>query len=243
MQRCETYSTQRRILLGLVTLAVIPQLGVSQTELALRKISPTEVAVLLSNDEPVAAIQLTVNSSGPVLLSVKPGNRVEETGWILSSNTVDESTINVVLLRSGNENLSSGTGSVAFVTIAEGSSGTISLSRVVIASPAAQRIEAQVFDLEWSETPAVLGQNYPNPFNPVTTIPFTLEQESSVKLVVYDITGREIKRVVEGHRPAGASTASWDGADENGSQVPSGVYFVKLEAGTTTQTIKMILAR
>jgi hypothetical protein len=159
---------------------------------------------------------------------------------------VNANTINVVLIRTGLNSLVAGQGPIATVGISAKGPGRILLSNVVIASPDAASITATVSDLEWSDIPeetATLGQNYPNPFNPATTIPYTIERESEVTLVVYDVAGREIKRVAEGQKPVGSYTAVWSGTDERGFQVPSGVYLVRLQAGSDVHTKKMILTR
>jgi len=221
----------------------LPTAGIAQTELMLKKTSAGEAGVFFSNAEPVAAIQFTVNSTGPVLVSVTPGARVEGSSWILSSNRINESVINVVLVRSGSNNLLPGSGPIASISVSGENSGRISLSRVVVASPDAQALAANLPSLEWSDTPATLGQNYPNPFNPVTTIPYTIEQETTVKLAVYDVTGREISQIIHDHQSAGSYTAIWNGLDQGGFRVPSGVYFVRLQAGDMTLTKKMILTR
>ncbi|MBK8980779.1 MAG: T9SS type A sorting domain-containing protein [Ignavibacteria bacterium] len=84
-----------------------------------------------------------------------------------------------------------------------------------------------------------LSQNYPNPFNPVTKINFSLPQESKVKLTVYDILGREIKRLISNEfRTAGVYSMEF-----NGAGLSSGVYFYKLEAGKFVQTKRMVLIK
>jgi hypothetical protein len=88
-----------------------------------------------------------------------------------------------------------------------------------------------------------LAQNYPNPFNPQTTIAFSLAQRANVHLAIYDVNGALVHTLVNGVRPAGPSSASWDGRDMNGALVSSGVYFYKLVAGGFTQTKKMVLLK
>jgi hypothetical protein len=94
-------------------------------------------------------------------------------------------------------------------------------------------------------TPAVssLAQNVPNPFNPTTAITFSLAQAGPVELAIYDVTGRLVRTLVKGNRPAAQHTVSWDGKDERGSQVSSGVYFYRLRAGRFTATRKMVLLK
>lgn len=75
-----------------------------------------------------------------------------------------------------------------------------------------------------------LFQNYPNPFNPSTTIRFGLPQMSRVRLVLYNVLGQQIRELVNGQRSAGFHTAVWDGRDERGMAVASGLYFYRLES-------------
>jgi hypothetical protein len=88
-----------------------------------------------------------------------------------------------------------------------------------------------------------LVQNYPNPFNPSTKIEFGLEAPANVTLRIYDAAGRLVRTLVEGNRAAGRYSEFWDGRDTGGSAVASGVYFYRLDAGTYTQTRKMIMLR
>jgi hypothetical protein len=91
--------------------------------------------------------------------------------------------------------------------------------------------------------PSFLSQNYPNPFNPTTNIAFALSTPGQVSLRIYDATGRLVRVLVQGDRPAGHCREIWDGRDDRGRGVSSGVYFYRLEAGSFTQTRKMILLR
>jgi len=74
--------------------------------------------------------------------------------------------------------------------------------------------------------------NYPNPFNPETTIRLELPTPAKVVLTVFSITGAEVRTLKRGALAAGYHTFSWDGKDERGSQLPSGVYFYRFEAKT-----------
>ncbi|MEO8512144.1 MAG: T9SS type A sorting domain-containing protein [Ignavibacteria bacterium] len=83
-----------------------------------------------------------------------------------------------------------------------------------------------------------LSQNFPNPFNPVTQIKFTLPQGENVKLVVFDILGREVKTLVNEFRNSGVYEVSFDA-----SEFASGVYFYRLDAGEYTATKKMLVIK
>jgi len=93
-----------------------------------------------------------------------------------------------------------------------------------------------------------LYQNYPNPFNPETWIPFSLEKESEVTLRIYDVGGRLIRTLFLGTKPAGVYLAReksiyWDGGNEDGEQVASGIYFYLLQASDFTAKRKMALLK
>ncbi len=92
------------------------------------------------------------------------------------------------------------------------------------------------------ETTALRG-NYPNPFNPETTISFDVKENSTVTIDVYNIRGQRVNRIVEGDYNAGRHSIVWDGSDDSGSQVSSGVYFYRMQSGSYAKTKKMILMK
>ena len=90
---------------------------------------------------------------------------------------------------------------------------------------------------------ARLGDNYPNPFNPRTTISYTLDAAQSVRLTIYAVDGRLVRRLQDGSREAGEHRVVWDGLDGGGRAVPSGTYLYRLEAGAVRETRSMSLVR
>jgi hypothetical protein len=83
-----------------------------------------------------------------------------------------------------------------------------------------------------------LTQNYPNPFNPSTTISFNLPSRTFVSLKVFDLLGEEVASLVSGELPAGRYSEQW-----NASLLPSGIYFCRVHAGSSTETRKLVLMR
>ncbi len=77
-----------------------------------------------------------------------------------------------------------------------------------------------------------LLQNYPNPFNPSTNIRFVLGAAAQVTLSIYNTRGQEVRSLVRGRFPAGEHELFWNGRDDNGSRAASGIYFLKMTAGT-----------
>ena len=88
-----------------------------------------------------------------------------------------------------------------------------------------------------------LSQNYPNPFNPETQIWYSLHKAGDVNLVIYDLTGRKIKTLVNDQFPAGIHNAVWDGLNNNGEQVASGTYIYQLKVNGLQFSKKMNLVR
>ncbi len=88
-----------------------------------------------------------------------------------------------------------------------------------------------------------LSQNYPNPFNPSTTIRFNLPETDFVTLTVYDLLGREVKKLVNEQLFPGQYTVNWNGENRRGKKVASGVYFYRLKTQHETKVKKMVLLR
>jgi hypothetical protein len=102
-----------------------------------------------------------------------------------------------------------------------------------------------ITDVDTPRTPTAsyLAQNFPNPFNPATKIAFGLSTPTHVSLRIYDAAGRLVRELVNEARPAARCEEMWDGRDGAARQVASGIYFYRLDAGSFTQTRKMILLR
>jgi hypothetical protein len=113
----------------------------------------------------------------------------------------------------------------------------------------------KVSAVEEEETPNVprefeLYQNYPNPFNPVTTIHFTVHRPPSAvrspyptTLNIYNILGQKVKTLVDEAKPEGSYDVVWDGKDEKGNRLASGIYFYRLQIGDQSQTKRMLLLK
>jgi len=87
-----------------------------------------------------------------------------------------------------------------------------------------------------------LSQNFPNPFNPSTSFALSLPEASDYSIRIFNITGQAVKSY-SGHLEAGVHTIVWDGRNEQGSSVASGVYFYKAEASGFTETRKMMMLK
>jgi len=101
--------------------------------------------------------------------------------------------------------------------------------------------------LHEAATPKVLTfalkQNYPNPFNPETIIQYSLTADSEVRLVIYNILGQQVRELVNELQQPGVYAVRWDGTDESGYRVTSGVYLYRLVAGHRVVVRKMVLMK
>jgi hypothetical protein len=100
-----------------------------------------------------------------------------------------------------------------------------------------------------------LAQNYPNPFrsaapspalsggNPGTTISYVLPKSVHVKLVIYDVLGHEVRKLVDERQAAGHHQIAWNSQNDLGSRVPSGLYFYRMTAGAFEMTRKLMVVR
>ncbi len=88
-----------------------------------------------------------------------------------------------------------------------------------------------------------LKGNYPNPFNPSTTISFSVKEAVPVEIGIYNVKGQLVKTLVNGEKASGSHSIVWDGRDNSGQSVSSGVYYYKMNAGKYSSTRKMILMK
>jgi hypothetical protein len=88
-----------------------------------------------------------------------------------------------------------------------------------------------------------LEQNYPNPFNPTTQILFSLPNSERVSLTIYNLIGQKIATLVDGTMAAGSHVVTWNGRDSRGMQLPSGVYFYRLESPGFSAARRMLMLK
>jgi hypothetical protein len=107
-------------------------------------------------------------------------------------------------------------------------------TRLVITAVVSEQIEPVLFSL---------APNYPNPFNPSTTLRFSLPQAGEAELSVFDLMGQRVATLIHGPQEAGAHLLQWDGRDEQGRELASGVYLYRLQTGAQVETRKLLLLR
>ncbi|MCC7429888.1 T9SS type A sorting domain-containing protein, partial [bacterium] len=88
-----------------------------------------------------------------------------------------------------------------------------------------------------------LSQNYPNPFNPSTKIDFSIPSKAKIELEIFNVLGQKVKTLVSKALPSGNYSAVWNGTDNAGNLVGSGVYFYRLKSGDFAETKKMVFLK
>ena len=101
--------------------------------------------------------------------------------------------------------------------------------------------------LDWiiirSNSKKLSFQSYPNPFNPSTTIRYSLPEDASVQLEIFDITGRRVAEIQNGMQAEGNYSALWNGQDDSGYILPAGIYMARITAGQDVQTLRLLLLK
>ena len=119
----------------------------------------------------------------------------------------------------------------------------ISISDLILAGINGVAIECEkdaTFDLDLGmPLETSLDKNFPNPFNPSTTIPFQLERAGYVTLKIYDMNGGLVKTLASDYRDAGTYEMIWNGLNNDGQQVASGQYILKMNAPSYSNTLQM----
>jgi hypothetical protein len=238
----------------LVTLAAT-QL-VAENTLILKKTSEREASIELSNTDPVAGIQFSINARGGIALrSLQSGERTVAAGWEVYPYLRDDSTLNVVMLAPYRSSFTSGKGVIARISfeLTNGSTdtGKMFFSSTVLGDPNGQSVSFSAVDLAWTaenstqDVPTLfsLGQNFPNPFNPSTTLSYKLEKPAKVKLAIYDVVGREIQTLISRYQFQGQYNVKWESVDDAGQKLPSGMYVARLQVENEVATKKMILTK
>ncbi len=231
----------------------------------LKEFSPISSFEVLSRDNPLPAVQLVtlaeIASNGEAYeselirienLTINPGT---DTVFVAARNYTitdpsDQSGAAVLRTPSASDtkitDVSIPTGAFAFEGI---------LGQFSSANPAAgyqfhpvlatDISPASGVDEPSAELPAqfALLQNYPNPFNPSTNIRYDLPQAVRVKLVIYNLLGEKVRTLVDASESAGAKQITWNGLNDRGARVASGVYVYRIEAGTFVATRKLLMMK
>ncbi|KPL03278.1 MAG: hypothetical protein AMJ73_07490 [candidate division Zixibacteria bacterium SM1_73] len=229
-----------------------------------------DVPVIGEFDVEVAAIELEIKYDPEEITLLEPGLTSRTEGLQIYSSAKDGiQKIGILDLR-GEHYISAGTGSLVnlkmkgsdlssrFASPASGEASLttgLEITKAILVNLDAQEIPVNIVPNRKKSTEDLmagksvlpqefsLSQNYPNPFNPQTSIDYALPQNTHVKLTVYNILGERVKVLVDEYQTAGYKSATWDGKDEKGEDVASGVYFYRLETEEFLKVKKMLLIK
>ena len=159
-------------------------------------------------------------------------------GWISASN-YENGKVRIAM--TGLENLTDGT--IATINVRLKSKEDVVL--VQGNTKLNDNVNSQMNAVQVREIPSEfsLSQNYPNPFNPSTSIKYSITENTRVSLVVYNLLGQAVRTLVNAEQQAGYYTVTWDGKNEFGSSVASGIYIYRINAGNNVHTLKMNLLK
>ncbi len=231
--------------------------ALADNTLSLKKRSDNVITVELSNADPIAGFQFSINARGGITLqSYEGAERSGAAGLEIHQYLKDDSTLNVVILAPYRASIPAGEGVIGKISfklsnISASDTVRVFLSGVVICDAAAQYLNVTTTQLTWNSNGSdgvhpprfTLEQNFPNPFNPSTTITYKLEQPTHVRLDVYDIAGRLINTLIDQYQVGGRYSARWNSDDNRGSKLASGMYFARLQVGDQVAVAKMILTK
>jgi streptogramin lyase len=182
---------------------------------------------------PVLDLEADVNghlwlaTDGGGLVEIKPNGTYNQYTYESTEGNIPSNTLTHMEIH--NKVIWASSDTAGIVRIA----GLIPEPTAVVESPA----------MEQTPVDFTLYPNYPNPFNPGTTIRFELPRDSRIRLVVYDLIGRQVKELAAGPFTRGLHQVQWDGTADTGHPVPSGVYLYRLEADGIHTTQKMTLIK
>jgi len=229
----------------------------ADNRLSLKKVSDNAIVVELANTDPIAGFQFSINARGGIALQAFEGiERTIGARLAVYQYLKDGSTLNVVLLAPFPSSLSSGQGGIGKVSFVLPSSGLADSARVFLTNVEICNADTKILNvtaeqLAWSLRQSNenassifdLVQNYPNPFNPSTTIAYRLLKPAQVTLVIFDVTGRQVKSLVSQYQLGGQYSVNWNADNNGGSKLASGMYFARLQVDGQVAIKKMIFTK
>jgi len=159
-------------------------------------------------------------------------------GWVMASN-FENGTLKLAM--AGTTPLTDG--AVAYVNLSlKDKDAVVSIQGSTIMN---DQVAGALNAVKIREIPSEfsLSQNYPNPFNPTTSIKYAISENARVTLTIYNILGQAVRTLVNAEQESGFYTVRWDGTNDFGGKVSSGIYIYRISAGNFTSTVKMNLLK
>ncbi|MFC1713055.1 cohesin domain-containing protein [Candidatus Poribacteria bacterium] len=236
-----------------------------QEDTEIGRVSPSQITVALGEAHGVAGERVTVPirsdgigilASGEICIAydsavLRAVDALSDTGVLLVTNTSEPGILRIAFASA--DRLGSQTIANIQFDILNYTSSLLKFRSLKLYGPDTNPLHSTGIDRElisWSMIPEynTLLQNFPNPFNPETWIPYQLAEDSEVTVRIYGATGQLVRTMNLGYRESGSyvsqsRAAHWDGNNEAGESVASGIYFYSIQADDYTATRKMIVTR
>lgn len=196
--------------------------------------------ITLESDRDIHGLSLTLRtySDSPVSIeNLVPSNQATDIKWHRYGNIVKIGIVDIT----GQKYLRSGVTDILAVE------GDFELD-YALAACLTENWEVETLMPQVSNLDTLIGDysfdpNYPNPFNPNTTLSFSLPRHAHVSLEIYNVLGQKVKTLVDEFYPPGRHTVEWDGRDDSGTAVASGIYFSRFSAGEFKARRKMVIVK
>ncbi len=225
----------------------------------------------VSNTKDLVALDIPLGfSEGAVLEKVEFTDLVKKFDFQIATINNDKRQVLIGLITMGNKDkpdLSPGSGTIANMYFKlDPGTDMVEITPIELSNPGhsltyyyndysngypeVKTIQPQVETIRYSLPPGgavpdvyTLNQNFPNPFNPTTRISYASPEAGQVRLTVFNILGQDVCGVVDEYAEAGAYDVVWDGRDNSGVSVASGIYFYRIEVNNFSETKKMLLLK
>jgi len=210
--------------------------------------NPNAVEITIHSDVDIYGVQFDLDYDNN-LLSLSEG---QITSLVNSadvySKVIEPGKARVIMFSMQGDKIMSSSNSVssviniAFDTMDGISNANIAISNLILAGANGVSVDCEKessYDINFMPQETSLEKNYPNPFNPSTTIPFNITQAGNVLLNVYDMSGSLVKTLASDYKEAGSYKVIWNGLNNDGQQVASGQYILKMSAPNYSNTLQM----
>jgi len=210
--------------------------------------NPNAVEITIHSDVDIYGVQFDLDYDNN-LLSLSEG---QITSLVNSadvySKVIEPGKARVIMFSMQGDKIMSSSNSVssviniAFDTMDGISNANIAISNLILAGANGVSVDCEKessYDINFMPQETSLEKNYPNPFNPSTTIPFNITQAGNVTLNVYDMSGSLVKTLASDYKEAGSYKVIWNGLNNDGQQVASGQYILKMSAPNYSNTLQM----
>jgi hypothetical protein len=206
-------------------------------------VTKTGIALHVINTVPLKGFQVDFDNVGPVPQNLKIYSQFGE-GFAFSNN----GSLRLLVYDVKGGVLEAGDRMVVNLAFTISSPDRVTLDGIVAGDKDNGKVDGVSGAVSNENSPAIplnfeLGQNYPNPFNPSTTLRIGVPEAGDVSVRIFNTLGQEVRTLFQGQLTPGFHTMQWNGRDNNGQQMATGTYFVRMVTGGAVQSRKMMLLK